>query len=70
MKTKLLIQLLPILAASLLLTGCFSFHSSRSSKEPPSATLGEELIDLKAARDNGAISEDEYQQQRQKLLGH
>lgn len=33
------------------------------------ATRGQELIDLKKARDQGAISEEEYQAQRNKILG-
>ena len=32
------------------------------------ATLGQQLSDLKKARDAGALSEDEYQAQRKKLL--
>lgn len=32
-------------------------------------TRGQELIDLKRAKDQGAITEDEYQAQRQKILG-
>jgi hypothetical protein len=32
------------------------------------ATRGQELIDLKKAQDQGAISEQEYQAQRQKIL--
>jgi len=31
-------------------------------------TRGQELIDLKKARDQGAISEDEYQAQRKRIM--
>jgi hypothetical protein len=38
---------------------------------PPIApTRGQQLIDLKKARDQGAITEDEYQAQKKKLLDH
>ena len=33
------------------------------------STRGQEFIDLKKARDNGAISEDEYQTQKKRVLG-
>ena len=33
-------------------------------------TRGQELMDLKKARDQGALSEPEYQAQRQKILQH
>jgi hypothetical protein len=32
-------------------------------------TRGQELIDLKKARDQGAVTEDEYQAQKKRLLG-
>jgi hypothetical protein len=36
------------------------------SKAPP--TRGQELIDLKKARDQGAITEEEYSSQKKKIL--
>ncbi len=36
--------------------------------QPKSPTRGQELIDLKKAREQGAISEEEYQNQKKKLL--
>ena len=38
-------------------------------KEHATPTRGQELIDLRKARDSGAISEDEYQTQKKRLLG-
>ena len=37
---------------------------------PPNVNVsaGQQLIDLKHAHDNGAMSDDEYQRQRQKLI--
>jgi putative oligomerization/nucleic acid binding protein len=32
-------------------------------------TRGQELLDLKKARDQGALTEDEYQAQKKRLLG-
>jgi hypothetical protein len=37
---------------------------------PVAPTRGQQLIDLKKARDQGAITEDEYQSQKRKLLDH
>ena len=36
--------------------------------QPKSPTRGQELLDLKKARDQGAITEEEYQAQKSKLL--
>ena len=37
-------------------------------QEAQKATLGQQLIDLKAAKDAGAITESEYEAQRARLL--
>ncbi len=51
--------LLNILAATLLLTACID--TSRSSKTTQiNTTLGQEILDLKKALDQGAIDEREY----------
>jgi len=50
-----------------LLSGCA--WSIGEHKEHALPTRGQELIDLKKARDNGAITEEEYQAQKQRLLG-
>ncbi|MEO5961787.1 MAG: hypothetical protein ABIZ49_00715 [Opitutaceae bacterium] len=58
-----------VLSASLLLamSGCVAAIGNRP---PPasSATLGQQLIDLKKARDEGVINEVEYANQRAKFL--
>jgi hypothetical protein len=57
---------LPILlAATLALTGCVAASSDTIRRVP---TLGQELVDLKAARDSGAMSEMEYQRAKDRLL--
>ena len=50
-----------------LVSGCA--WSIGEHKEHGQPTRGQELMDLKKARDQGAISEDEYQAQRKHVLG-
>ena len=64
MKNKLLPELLAIALAGGL-CGCAAFNSVRT--ENP-ATLGRELLDLKAARDAGAISADKYDELRDQII--
>ncbi len=40
----------------------------KTAVQPKSPTRGQELMDLKKARDQGAITEEEYQNQKRKLL--
>jgi hypothetical protein len=60
--------ILGTLAATL--SGCVVALGNRDLGQPASrkATLGQELTDLKKARDTGAISEDEYQATKKRLL--
>jgi hypothetical protein len=48
--------------------GCAVDIGSDSGARRP--TVGQELIDLKRARDAGVISEGEYEAKRQELMGH
>ena len=52
------------------LSGCVIAMGNRDLGQPRtgSATLGQQLTDLKKAHDAGALTEDEYQAQRKKLL--
>ncbi len=54
-----------------LLSGC-SWSIGGGKKEGATvhqqATRGQELMDLKKARDQGAISEDEYQKEKNRIL--
>jgi hypothetical protein len=50
-----------------LLSGCA--WSIGEHKEHGQPTRGQELLDLKKARDNGAMTEDEYQAQKRRVLG-
>ena len=54
-------------AAGGVLSGCA--WSVGEHKDHSLPTRGQELIDLKKARDSGAISEDEFQSQKKRLLG-
>jgi hypothetical protein len=66
---KLFIPTAVALSAMLLLTGCLALQvGGGDKKEMQKATIGQQLVDLKAAKDAGAISEAEYQTQKAKLL--
>ena len=55
---------------TLILSGCVVAMGNRDGtpRKGAGTTLGQELIDLKKARDQNVISEDEYAAQRQKLM--
>jgi hypothetical protein len=58
-----------LLSAAVFLTGCIGLQIGGGEKRPVHRpTVGQELIDLKAARDAGAITEAEFQSQRTRLL--
>ncbi len=53
----------------LLLSGCaWSIGSDKEHTAVMQPTRGQELIDLKKAKDQGAITEEEYQAQRKKVM--
>jgi hypothetical protein len=55
----------------LCLTGCLGLQIGGGDKhEVQYATMGQQLIDLKAAKDAGAITDAEFQIQKAKLLGN
>jgi PBP1b-binding outer membrane lipoprotein LpoB len=60
-----------LLCGAVLLSGCISVSSGgRTVQEEPAArTTGQQLQDLKADYDKGRISEQEYNQRRDRLLG-
>lgn len=60
------------LSAILLLNGCIVLSlggGTKTTNETPKITVGQQLMDLQKAKDSGAISESEYQTQRNKILG-
>ena len=64
-----------LLAGAVMLSGCVvalgnrGEHGEGPSKERRVPTVGQELMDLKKARDTGAMTEDEYQAARAKIVG-
>lgn len=67
MKNKLVPAALA-LAALFCLSGCVAAIGNRDAHSG-NGTLGQQLIDLKKARDADAITEAEYETQKAKLLG-
>jgi hypothetical protein len=70
---KLFIPALLALTAVWLLTGCLELHlggGPKTEAQYQNPTVGQQLIDLQRARDTGAISAEEYQAQKAKLLGN
>jgi len=54
-----------VLATAFILNGCAIQIGNRPADKD---TLGQELVDLKKAKDSGAISETQYEAQKAKLL--
>ena len=48
--------------------GCSINLGNRGMSDQPGTTLGQELMDLKEARDRGVITDDEYELQRLEML--
>ena len=59
------IVLMTVLAFAMALPGCMAIGARGHTYKSP--TIGKELIDLKEARDTGAISEKEYAEHKAKL---
>ena len=52
----------------LMLTGCGSDAQQDTTVHNTTVSKGQALIDLKAALDSGAITQDEYDDEREKIL--
>jgi hypothetical protein len=66
---KAFLLLVPAVLSLTLLTGCLNLQLGGGSKtENQRPTVGEQLIDLKKAREAGAITDAEYEAQKVKLL--
>ena len=74
MKQKLLTWMVVLASAGtlgLLAPGCaWQIGGDKHGAVLLQATRGQELIDLKKARDAGAMTEEEYQEQRKKVMEH
>ena len=80
---KIFIPLLAGLLAMTFLTGCLDLRLGGGSRSDTTSTdqhpivgqqmvaptIGQQLIDLQKAKEAGAISDPEYQEQRARLLG-
>ena len=66
MKTKLVPASLLTLVAALALNGCVVALGNKVPESKP--TLGKQLTDLKQARESGALTEDEYQAAKKRLV--
>ena len=62
-------KLIPLFFLLLVFTGCVVALGNRDSVRPATTpTLGQQLLDLQKARETGAISEAEFQQEKSRLL--
>jgi hypothetical protein len=70
MKTKIVLVALGATVAASLLSGCVVALGNRVPEQDRKTqpTLGKELSDLKQAKESGAITEDEYQAAKKRLL--
>jgi Short C-terminal domain len=66
---KLIVSTVVALSFVVLLNGCIAIGTGPKSQQT-NAILGQQLIDLKTAQANGAITDAEYQTQKAKLLGN
>jgi hypothetical protein len=63
-----LLRMLALTSLVFTLSGCVAAIGNREPAKS-TATLGQQLIDLKKARDEGVLTEAEYFAQRAKFLG-
>ena len=57
-----------LLLSLLLLSGCWNENGDRLTLDLGNVSLGQQFVELKAARDAGAISADEYALLKQALI--
>jgi hypothetical protein len=68
---KFVTTVLVSFSAIALFTGCIGLQiGGGGKKDVQQPTVGQQLTDLKVAKDTGAISEAEFQAQKTKLLGN
>ncbi len=65
---KLLLPTGAALASLILLSGCVAAIGNRDGRHSGNVSVGQQLIDLKKAKDAGAISDTEYEAEKTKLL--
>ena len=67
MKTKFMLGVLAVWVSASLFSGCVIAFGNRVPDDRK-ATLGKQLTDLKQARDSGALTEEEYQTAKKRLI--
>jgi hypothetical protein len=67
MRRRLVYSLVALALSGMLLQGCGG-GGAKTQVEATTVSKGQALLDLKKALDAGAISQGEYDKQRQKLL--
>ena len=65
MKTVQLIALIVLFTLSLVLSGC---GGGSTEVRATNTTMGQELTDLQAAKDQGLLTDKEYEKAKQKIL--
>ncbi|HTR43051.1 MAG TPA: SHOCT domain-containing protein [Pseudomonadales bacterium] len=65
---KIIISSLAGVTLMVWLTGCSFALGTGSTTKVVNATVGQQLIDLKKAKDIGALSDAEYDQEKAKIL--
>jgi len=68
MKRTVVLAVLCAALASTTLTGCVVAFGNRVPPVDGKATLGKQLTDLKQARESGAVTEEEYQTAKKRLV--
>lgn len=65
---KIIISSLASLAVMAFLTGCSISLGGGSTTRIEQGTVGQQLVDLKRAKDAGALTDAEYDEQKAKIL--
>ena len=68
MKKNVVLNLVCCALAATTVAGCVVAFGNRVPPGEAKATLGKQLTDLKQARESGAITEDEYQTAKKRLV--
>ncbi len=64
---KALTAFILTLTLAMMITACGG-GGARSSQDVRTTTVGQELMDLEKAKNQGAITQDEYDRQKKKIL--
>ena len=65
---KLFVPVGVALAGMLLVNGCVAAIGNRDGRHSGNVSIGQQLVDLKKAKDAGALTDAEYESEKAKLL--